>query len=322
MGFPTDPTGSVDTDVHAEPPRVALVTCAEIPDVDEDSRLVIEPLAALGIHAQPAVWDDRAVDWASFDLAVVRSCWDYVPRRRDFLAWADQVPRLANPAGVLWWNTEKRYLLDLQEAGVPIVPTDWVRPAEWWEAPDEGELVIKPSVSLSSMDTGRYRMRDAAERRLAVEHVRRLQASDRLVMVQPYMSSVEGEGETSLIYFGQTFSHAVRKSPVLDGPDKGIDHRFDVPGEDPQPRMPTEAQLALAREALSAVPGGWEQILFARVDLIADEAGRPMLMELELTEPQLFLAVVPGSAARFADAIAQAAPRMTSRTLPPHGATP
>jgi hypothetical protein len=309
--------------VPAVLPRVALVTCAEIPDVDTDSRRVIDPLTALGIHALPAVWDDGSVDWGSFDLAVVRSCWDYVPRRREFLAWADQVPRLANPAGVLWWNTEKRYLLDLQEAGVPIVPTDWVRPSEWWEAPDEGEWVIKPSVSLSSMDTGRYRMRDAAERRLAVEHMRRLQADDRLVMVQPYMSSVEGDGETSLIYFGRTFSHAVRKSPVLNGPDLGIDHRFDVPGENPRPRVPTDAQLALAREALAAIPGGWEQILFARVDLIPDQNGRPMLMELELTEPQLFLEVAPDSAARFADAIALATPRMEpSPALPRHGAIP
>jgi len=286
--------------------RVALVTCADLPAADEDSRLVIAPLAAHGVRVEPAVWDDPAADWAAFDLAVVRSCWDYVPRRREFLTWADGVPNLANPARVLWWNTEKRYLLDLQEAGVPILPTDWVNPGEWWEAPDEGEWVIKPSVSLSSMDTGRYRLADAAERRLAVEHVRRLQAQNRLVMVQPYQPSVEDEGETSLIYFGQTFSHAVRKAPVLHGPDPGTAHRYDVPGEDPRPRTPSETQLAVARAALAAVPAGWEQLLFARVDLIAGADGRPILMELELTEPSLFLAVAPGAADRFAVAIARA----------------
>lgn len=288
-------------------PRVALVTCADLPAADADSRLVIDPLAARGVRVEPAVWDDPAVDWAAFDLAVVRSCWDYVPRRQEFLIWADQVPGLANPARVLWWNTEKRYLLDLQEAGVPILPTDWVNPSEWWEPPDEGEWVVKPSVSLSSMDTGRYRMGDAAERRLAVEHVRRLQAENRVVMIQPYQPSVEDEGETSLIYYGQTFSHAVRKAPVLHGPDQDADHRYDVPGEDPQPRTPTEAQLAVARAALAAVPAGWEQLLFARVDLIAGADGRPILMELELTEPSLFLAIVPGAADRFAAAIARAA---------------
>ncbi len=103
-------------------PRIALVTSAELPELDADTRRLLGPLAARGVAAEPVVWDDPTVDWAAFDLAVVRSCWGYVPRRAEFLAWARSVPRLVNPPDVLAWNTDKRYLQDLAGAGVPVVP--------------------------------------------------------------------------------------------------------------------------------------------------------------------------------------------------------
>lgn len=286
--------------------RIALVTCAELPTGDDDSRLVIAPLADHGLQAEPAVWDDLIYDWSQVDLAIVRSCWDYVPRRGEFLAWAERVTRLANPAAVLRWNTEKRYLLDLQEAGVPIVATDWVHPGESWSPPAHGQWVVKPSVSLSSKDTGRYRLDDRGDRQLAVAHMRRLQAEQRVAMVQPYLAGVEGEGETSLVFFNGAFSHAVRKAAVLHGPDTGdaSGHGFDVPGEDPRLRDASAAQLALAQAAMDAVPGGADQLLFARVDVVPGPNGQPVLMELELTEPMLFLAVAPGAPERFAAAIA------------------
>jgi hypothetical protein len=83
--------------------EVALVTCAELPNLDEDTRRLIEPLATRGVSATPAVWDDVKVDWAAFDVVVVRSCWDYVPRRAAFLEWTRRVPHLANRAAVLAW---------------------------------------------------------------------------------------------------------------------------------------------------------------------------------------------------------------------------
>lgn len=99
--------------------RVVLVTCAQLPDLDTDTRILAASLSSHGMSVVPAVWDDPAVDWDEVDLAVVRSCWDYCARRCEFLAWAARVPRLANPADVLSWNTDKRYLVDLATAGVP-----------------------------------------------------------------------------------------------------------------------------------------------------------------------------------------------------------
>ena len=115
---------------HAGGPRVALATCHFKPTLDDDGPALLAALAAAGVDASVEVWDDTHVDWSSYDLVVVRSTWDYIERREEFLAWAVTVPRLANPAGVLAWNTDKRYLADLPDAGVPVVPTVFVSPGE------------------------------------------------------------------------------------------------------------------------------------------------------------------------------------------------
>lgn len=290
-----------DSSLH----RVGLVTCARLPRLDDDTRRVIEPLNARGVDAVPVVWDDPAVDWTALDLAVVRCCWDYVARRPEFLAWANAVPRLENPPDVIDWNTDKRYLLDLADAGVPIVPTTWIDPDQTWTPPRTGDWVIKPAISIASLDTGRYRVADAGERRLAVSHVRGLRAEGRTVMIQPYLQGVDYDGESSLVFFGGAFSHAMRKGAVLDGPDVGLDRRF-LPqgGLDLQPLYPSRAQLAVAERALAAVPGGPDRLLYARVDLVPGPGGAPVLMELELTEPQLYFGHVAEAAERFAAAVA------------------
>jgi glutathione synthase/RimK-type ligase-like ATP-grasp enzyme len=292
-------------------PRIALVTCAQVPELDADSRRLLGPLEARGVAAEPKVWDDPTVDWAGFDLAVVRSCWDYVPRRAEFLAWAQRMPWLANPPEMLAWNTDKRYLRELAAAGVPVVPTTWVQPHQAWTLPERGEWVLKPAVSLAALGTGRYQLGDAWERRLAVQHLRRLQTTGRMVMAQPYLRAVDTEGETALVYLGGRFSHAIRKGPVLDGPDTGIDRRFQHDGGlDLRPCRPSAAQRTVAERVLVAVPGGPSRLLYARVDLAPGPDGRPLLMELELTEPQLFLGHAPGAADRLAEAI-------TTRTRQP-----
>ncbi|MGN9775779.1 ATP-grasp domain-containing protein [Micromonospora sp. H33] len=287
-------------------PRVALVTCAALPDLEDDDRLVVAPLKARGVTVETVVWDDPAVDWAGYDLAVLRSPWDYMPRRDEFVAWAAAVPALANPAEVIAWNTDKRYLDELSAAGVPTVPTAWVAPGEEWELPGErGEYVLKPSVSAGSQDTGRYDLADTEHRDLARAHVRRLGAAGRVTMVQPYLSAVDTAGETALLFVagpgGLAFSHAIRKGPMLTGPDLGVDGLYKP--EQITARMATAEQLAVAEKTLAAVPGGPDRLLYARVDLIPGADGSPVLVELELTEPSLFLGYADGAPERLADAI-------------------
>jgi hypothetical protein len=283
---------------------VALVTCADLKGLDHDTAHLLEPLKRQGIAVSRAVWDDPEVDWERFDLSVVRSCWDYPVRHREFLGWLEQVPRLANPPSVLAWNMHKRYLSDLAAERVPTVATTWISPAQKWTPPSDGEWVIKPAMSLAALDTGKYQMDDAAQRSLALSHITRLQRAGRTAMVQPHVPSVDREGETSLVFINGRFSHAVRKQAVVTGPDTGADRRFEAQSPcELQRRKPDAMQFRTARQALSAVPGGPSRLLYARVDLVSDAKGRPVVLELEAIEPQLYLALA-GTAERFANAIA------------------
>jgi hypothetical protein len=293
-----------------ETSRVALVTCAELADLDPDDRLLITPLAAHGIIAEPAVWDDPTVDWDAFDLVVLRSTWDYAPRRDEFIAWAASVPRLANPAGIVAWNTDKRYLDDLKRFAVPVVETTWINPGgPGWAAPDSGEYVIKPAIGSGSKDAGRYRLDDRMHRDLAGIHVERLISAGRPVMIQPYLAAVDTIGETAMLYFNGIFSHAVRKGPMLTGPDSGDrDVGLYVP-EEVSSRKPTDAERFVAAGALAALDDtglvkGPEDLLYGRVDLIPGPDGMPVVVEFELTEPSVFLATSWGAAQTFAAAIA------------------
>jgi glutathione synthase/RimK-type ligase-like ATP-grasp enzyme len=269
--------------------RVALAGCSEIDDPDEPA--LLSALARVGVTAEGHPWD-ADVDWSSYDLVVVRSTWDYVSRLGDFLAWADTVPRLANRASVLRWNTDKRYLARLAAAGVPVVPTTYIDAVEGF-APPPGAYVVKPTVSAAAMDTSRYAPGDEAAARA---HVERLLADGREVMVQPYLASVETERETSLLYLGGEYSHGAHKGRVLTGVGALSPNDRDL-----GPRDPSPAQRAVAEQVLAEVR---EPLLYARVDLLAGEDG-PLLLELELTEPFLFLDFADGAADRFAAAIAR-----------------
>lgn len=283
--------------------RVALVTCDIFPDLYDDDFPLRDALRERGLTVEAVRWDDASVDWASYDLAVLRSPWDYVPRRDAFVAWAHGVPRLLNPADVVAWNTDKRYLDELTNAGVPVTPTTFVSPGSTWTPPAEGEWVVKPTISAGSQDTGRYHLPSQAG--LAVAHVGRLTAAGRTAMIQPYLSAVDTDGETSVLCLPDangelTFSHGARKGPMLTGPDEGT---IDPGAEEITPREPTAAQLAVAAKALETIPGGAKRLLYARVDLIPGPDGEPLLVELELTEPSLFFRTAPAAAARMADAI-------------------
>ncbi len=285
-------------------PRVALATCRALPAGDEDAEPLLAAAAAAGLDADWRSWDDPAVDWGSYDLVVIRSTWDYARRRDDFTAWAASVPRLANPADVIVWNTDKTYLRDLTGAGLPVVPTVWLSPDGPGEWPSWPDLVVKPTVSAGARDTARY---GPAELDRARDHAGRLLAAGRAVMVQPYLAGVDTDGEAALVYVGGAYSHTLRKAAVLRLGDAAETDELWRPEEITE-RQPTAAEQALAERTLAAVPGGAGRLLYARVDLLPGPDGDPVLIEVELTEPSLFLTSAPGSADRFAAAIRNALP--------------
>lgn len=287
-------------------PRIALVTCATLPDLDPDDQLLIEPLRSSGAEPVAAVWDDPAIDWSAFDLVVIRSTWDYPARRAEFLEWTRRVPHLVNPADVVEWNTDKRYLHDLASVDVPVAPTTWFAPHDDVVLPPRGRHVLKPAVGAGSVDAAAFSMHHAHEQAMAREHASRLLAAGQTVMVQPYLQSIDESGETALMFIGGKFSHGVRKQPML-AEHRGLESGGLYRKETIEPRQPTDAELDIARRALAAIPGGPARLAYARVDLVPDSAGHPVLIELELTEPSLFLRHEPGSAARFATSLTKLA---------------
>ncbi|MGP4088726.1 ATP-grasp domain-containing protein [Streptomyces sp. KR55] len=283
-------------------PRIALVTCRPGPEVsvDRDLPLLIEALAAGGAEAVAVEWDDPAVDWAGFDLAVIRSTWDYSWRAAEFVAWAEacgKATRLANPADVVRWNTDKRYLGELAAAGVPTVPTRYIAPGEPADLPDDHEYVVKPTSGAGARYAARYL---PEERETAVRHLVRLHEEGLTAMVQPFVRSIDTAGERALQFFGGRLLHASRKGAVLAPGTPYDERKVAHPGLEVW--EPTDAELAVAERALAAVPDA-PDLLYARVDLVDGEDGEPRVMELELVEPNLFLSLHTGSVARVVEAM-------------------
>ena len=285
--------------------EIALVTCRALPDLDADDQALLGPLTELGYRASPQVWDDPGVDWARFDLAVLRSTWDYTDRREAFVSWAASVTRLENDADTVAWNTDKHYLADLEAAGVPVVPTTWLVPTEGLKLPEGGHHVLKPAVGAGSIDAGRFDLSNANSRREAAAHAERLLSAGKSVLVQPFMTAVETAGETGVVLVDGQFSHATRKGPMLRPELEQVDGLYLE--EDVTPRSASKVEIDLALMALDAfrrIRGKRAVPLYARVDMVPGADGAPLLMELELTEPSLFMETAPGAAQRFAEAIA------------------
>jgi O-ureido-D-serine cyclo-ligase len=287
--------------------RIALITAAAARDLDDDLPPLIAALRETGVDASVVDWHDEAVDWSRFDLALLRSTWDYTQRPAEFLAWIDRAAKattIANPPGVVRWNSDKHYLADLARTDIPTVSSTFVEPGDDPRTALSrfldrcaGEFVVKPSVGAGSRDAQRYAREELDS---AATHAKRLLDANRSVLLQPYLDRIDVSGETALIFFDGAFSHAIRKGPLLrrgEGPTRAL-----FATEHITPREPDAAEIDVALRTLAAIPFG-KPLLYTRVDLIRDDAGSPCVLELELTEPSLFFAHAPGSAQRFAHAI-------------------
>ena len=280
---------------------VALATCKALPDLDVDDQRLYRALQQAGVPTEIVIWDEDA-DYSKYSLCVIRSTWDYVPRREEYVAWAEHVASqtaLWNPAPLVHWNSTKAYLQEMQAKGIPIVETQWfsagsvvdfqaVLQESGW-----AEMVVKPIISAAGNDTFRL------DRETVKLHQKELDALlvARDVMVQPFMGTVHTSGELSFLFFNNEFSHALQKVPSpndfrVHEHRGGTTRRFD----------PLQSHIDFAAACLQQVP--WPT-LYARVDVMLDDQGQLLLSELELTEPSMFLAYDPAAAERFAQAIQQ-----------------
>lgn len=243
------------------------------------------------------------MDWSRYDAAWISSTWDYHERPQEFREWlhrAGEATRLENPADLVEWNLDKRYLRELERAGVRMVPTVWAGPGSAPEAAAEAadagweRVVVKPAIDLGAMN---LKVVGPAGVEEAVAGI--AGAS----LVQPYLPSLEREGELSLVYFRGELAHAVHKQPAAG--DFRVQEQY---GGRYEAAAPGEDSIAVGAETLAALTAARpleRNPLYARVDLVRDEHGEPCVIEVELIEPNLFLDVVGDRAAdRFAALLA------------------
>lgn len=281
-------------------PTAVLVSCAELPSGDGDDDAVVPALSALGFSVSWAPWDS-SYDFAAADAVILRATWDYADRRPEFLAWCESVPSLFNPAEVVRWNTDKSYLVELLDAGVAVVPTSLVPPDSAPSFP-AGDFVVKPSVGAGSRGAARF-----APGSDASAHVAGLHAEGHTALIQPYQSSVDDSGELALVYLGGIYSHAFSKGAMLGST---MDSSGLYLTESLAPATPPADAVALAEDVLDAASALLgilrAELLYARVDLVRGADGKPLLLELELTEPSLgFRQTDPAAVLRFASAVRQ-----------------
>ena len=280
--------------------RLALATSADHPSIQPDDAYLATSLERLGIQPIVCVWNDPAVDWSTFEAVLIRTIWDYFKYHAAFLDWLDRLDRLGvptiNDSALLRWNSDKRYLLELARHGVAIIPTRLARAAE---LPDvlatmpAQQLVIKPTISGGAWHTLRGSVGDAAFAEAVTQLPREYD-----YLVQPFVAEIVSEGEWSLLYFNDEFSHAVIKRPAAGDYRVQGEH-----GGSAEPARPDDATFAAAERALAAVAAiGHGGHAYVRVDGVVSE-GRFLIMELELIEPFLHLADHPPAAERLAQGV-------------------
>lgn len=280
-------------------PRVAIASYAERWPLRKDDLPLRDALVEAGVDPVPIVWDHSPPDWVGIDACLIRSVSDYHVKYERFVDWVEQVGEatlLWNPQAMTLWNADKTYLRDLAEKGVPTIPTHWLergettRLADVMEERGWDEAVLKPAIGLGAQNLHRVR-RGEPEGQRALESLLARHA----VLAQPFLPSVPQRGETSLVYIAGELTHAVRKRS-----DEGDFRVQKTWGGSSCLCDPTAAELEVARAALTCLD---VTPLFARVDLVPDAASSPLLIELELIEPDLFFRHEPRAAGALAEAI-------------------
>jgi hypothetical protein len=279
------------------PRALRIATCMTLPEPDEDEAPLLAALAERGVAARMAAWEDPGEPWDAPVPTVIRSTWNYIHHLDDFLAWAARAAAAApllNPLGVIAQNAHKSYLAALERRGHPIVPTLFLRRgarvALGCAAGERGfeRIVVKPTVGAGSFATRRFDSPDDPAAQAFVDQL----VAERDVMVQAYVPSVEDHGERALVWIDGALTHAVRKTPRFGGDVEEVSAPVAIAAD----------ERALAEAVLAPYAA---ELLYGRVDVARDAAGRPMIMELELIEPSLFLLRHPPALARLADALAR-----------------
>lgn len=280
--------------------EVALVTYKRKPGLSDGDSLLIKPMKEAGFDAVAVPWDRKKVDWSSFEVVVIRSCWDYHKRVDEFYEWLEQLEtsgvRVFNPLNIIRWNADKHYLEKFISRGISVIPTHFVNQGETYDLReilarlDRPEIIVKPTFGASADGVRRIRRHDLKKIERAVQNVLRFGDA----MIQPYLSEIKTGGEYSFVFFGKKFSHAIIKKPAIND--------FRTQPNFGGSESVVEVGLNFINQAQQIINEDSGPLLYARVDGIMIE-GKLQLMELELIEPYLFFEFEPSAAQKFVQAM-------------------
>lgn len=284
---------------------LALATNAEARGHDHDLAILATALDARSQPFQIVDWDDPSINWSRFAAVVLRSTWDYHKRYEQFLDWVNHVSAvttLHNSVEIVRWNTDKIYLQELVQAGIPVIATSFVRDVS--EIDTEllsADIIVKPIISAGSNNTARHRANAAA----AAEHVCKILGDGVAVLVQPYVATIDAMGETGLVYLNGEFSHAFHKAAIFS--NAAQDHNGVFVKEKISSHRATAGERQLGERVCQFVAHRFGSApLYARIDMVATANGESQLMEVELTEPSLYLHTDPVAPDRAAIALVSA----------------
>ena len=268
-------------------------------DFVTDFHLSVEPMAALGWQVETVPWRSN-VDWDEFDAVYICTPWDYpdyLPQFLDVLVNIESSQALLiNDLSLVHWTMEKTYLQDIEQRGGHIVPSTWyegfesARPADFFAEHQTDKVVIKPTVGANAKDT--FVLTDPVDENTL--HMLRQVYSGRAFFVQPFVETIQSEGEYSLFFFNGEYSHTILKTPKAGDFRVQEEHGADIAAvQPPNALLDTASRLFASIEPLPT---------YGRGDWVRGPNGRYLLMELELIEPSLYLRTDSGAAARFARA--------------------
>lgn len=297
-------------------PKVTLVTSSDLPNLDPSEAGLPDALRERGLEPQIKIWNDPDADWSDAGVVVIRSVRDYGKDRKHFIQWAHSVPKVLNHPGVMEWNSDKHYLLDLEKRGLPTIPTTWLEAGEdlskhqiHTRFPAHGDFVVKPAVSSGGRGTGRYTATDPMSRSQAILHAQHELDRGRTVMVQRYLEDIDRSGEISLVFLNGVASYLVEKAPMLHPRFRSGDdiHEEVVRSANPREkewRWGEEVRHAL-HDAIRTKIGRDHLLLFNRVDLVPapNDPNGFFIMEISLIDGSLYLDQNPEFLDKFADAI-------------------
>ncbi len=275
---------------------IALLTYEGQIGFATDDQLLVTYLKQTGFRVSAVPWENSVRKLREFDAVVFRSTWNYHKSPDEFKIWLNTLEMMGlnlwNPLPVIRWNMSKSYLLDLHQKDVPIPAFKYVRKDTEWELDSFlqknkwQKVVIKPAISATAYNTFPVTRQEA---QTANNRINLLLAESDLI-VQEFMEEVITDGEYSFIFFGNRYSHAVKKIP------KKGDFRVQADfGGNWHPCSPSVSLINQAKQILMLVE---EDLLYARVDGVVRQ-GLFYLMELELIEPALFFGAHPEAARRF-----------------------